>query len=87
LLGASKSIQRYRVRERKWQTKVTLARGVYWGYTPLHTNGKDGTTSNNKGLHSSFICCISLENGGFSLGWIQILLLKALNILLNNKPG
>jgi len=28
------------VRERKWQTKETLDRGVYPPYTPLHTNGK-----------------------------------------------
>ena len=46
--GASLTIQRYRVRERKWQTRETLARGVYGGYTPLHTNGKEknGTTRN-----------------------------------------
>ena len=35
-----KCTQRYRVRERKWQTKETLDRGVYPPYTPLHTNGK-----------------------------------------------
>ena len=25
----------------KWQTRETLARGVYSPYTPLHTNGKE----------------------------------------------
>ena len=51
--GASLTIQRYRVRERKWQTRETLARGVYGGYTPLHTNGKEknGTTRNIEGMH------------------------------------
>jgi len=41
LARASKSIQRYRVRKRKWQTRETLARGVYGGYKPLHTNEKE----------------------------------------------
>ena len=51
-LGASKSTQRYRVRERKWQTRETLAWGVYPPYTPLHTNGKEinGNTRNIEGL-------------------------------------
>ena len=74
-----------KLRERNWQTKETLARGVNPLYKPLHTNGKEinGTKSNNKGLNSSF----SLENGSFLPGWLQILLLAALNILLNNKSG
>ena len=82
LLGASKSTQRYRVRERKWQTRETLARGLYPPYTPLHTNGKEinRTTSNIKGLHTR---CINLEKEGFLPSWIQNLL----NILLNNKSG
>ena len=49
-------IQRYSVIEReKWQTKETLSRGVYGGYTPRHTNGKEkyGTTRNIEGLHKS----------------------------------
>ena len=32
------------------------------------------------------ISYINLENGGLLPSWIQILLLAALNILLNNKP-
>ena len=44
----SKSTQKYRVEERKWKTRKTLARGVYPLHTPLHTNGKEinGTTRN-----------------------------------------
>ena len=50
LLSASKSTQWYRVRERKWQTRETLAMGEYHPYTSLHTNGKEKnvTTSNIK---------------------------------------
>ena len=68
------------MRERKWQTRETLARGVYGGYTPLYTNGKEknGTTRNIEGLHQSFNAVLT---------WIQILLLAALNIVLKNKPG
>ena len=43
LRGTSLSIQRYRVRERKWRTRETLVRGVHGGYTLLHTNGKKKT--------------------------------------------
>jgi len=53
LIGTSYSIQRYKVRERKGQTRETSARGVYGEYTPLHTNGKEinGATRNIEGLH------------------------------------
>ena len=52
LRGTSLSIQRYRVRERKWQIRDTLARGVYGEYTTLHSMGKEKkeTTRNIKGL-------------------------------------
>jgi len=52
LTGASYSIQRYRVREKR-QTRETSARGVYGGYTPLQSNGKhkNGTTRHIEGLH------------------------------------
>ena len=63
-LGASKSTQRYKVRERKWQTRETLARGVYGGYTPLHTNGKKGTKRNIEGLHT--LVRLHLIQSGFS---------------------
>ena len=66
---------------KKWQTRETLA-----VYTTLQTNGKEknGTKSKIEGVHSS----IYLENKGLILpSWIQILLLAALNILLDNKPG
>ena len=55
LRGTSYNIQRYRVRERKLQTRETLARGEYGGYTPLHKNGKEKnrTTRNIEGLHYS----------------------------------
>ena len=33
---------------RKQQTRQTLARGVYWVYTPLHTNGKEKTELQEK---------------------------------------
>ena len=34
--------QKYRERERKWQARKTLARGVYGGlYTPVHMNGRE----------------------------------------------
>jgi len=44
------------VRERKWQTRKTLARGVQGVYTPAHPstqNGKEinGTTRNIESLH------------------------------------
>jgi len=44
------------VRDRKWQTRETLARGVYPPYAPLHTNGKEinGTTRNIEGLQFFF---------------------------------
>ena len=44
-----KKTQRYRVRERKWQTRETLARSVYPWNTPLYTNGKEinGTKRRN----------------------------------------
>ena len=35
LIDASNSIQRYRVRERKWQTMETLVSGVYVGIKRL----------------------------------------------------
>ena len=53
-LGASKSTQRYRVRERKWETRETLARGVYPPYTPLNTNGKEINYRNIERLHYTF---------------------------------
>ena len=37
MLGALKSIQRYRVRERKWQTREM------WGNSPLQTNERKKT--------------------------------------------
>ena len=56
LRGASLSIQRYRLKEWKWQIWVTLAWGVNGGYTPLHTNRKElnGATRNIEGLDLSF---------------------------------
>jgi len=49
---ASKSIQRYRVREKKWQIRETLARSIYdGGYTPLKTNGKKPTRNIEACIH------------------------------------
>ena len=42
-------------RERKWQTRETLARGVYGGYTLLHTKGKEKTE-----LQETLKACINL---------------------------
>lgn len=75
-------IQRYRVRERNGKLeKLYPGVDVYGGYTPLHTNLKEinGTTTIIKSQHSSWRF--------FLPSWIQILLLTALNILLNNMPG
>ena len=51
------------MRERKWQTRETLARGIYPPYTPLHTNGKEinGTKRNIEGPHSSLNAVLTLR--------------------------
>ena len=81
LLSASKSTQRYRVRERKWQTRETLTKGVYPPFTPLHTNGKEKTE-----LQETLKVCINLESGGFLPIWIQILLVRK-TLIFSIKSG
>ena len=62
-LGASKSTQRYRVRERKWETRETLARGVYPPYRPLHTNGEEINYRNIERLHYTFNAVLTYVAG------------------------
>ena len=51
--------------------------------------GRKGQTREtlSRGVYGGGIHCINLKNGSFLPSWIQILLLSALNLLLNNKPG
>ena len=81
LIDASESIQRNRIWN--WQTRETLARGVYGrgGYTPLHTNGKEKTE-----LQTTLKACMAWEWRFFLPSWIQILLPMVLNIRINNQP-
>ena len=90
-------------RERKWQTRETLAKGylVYTpsgdpSYTPLQGIPRihPCTEINGKEKDATTINITGLHilltlyyEGLFLPSWIQTLLLTPLNILLNNKPG
>ena len=86
LLGASEKIQRDRVRERKWQTREILARGVYGGIH-LCTQMKKNKTELQLTFCIHLLQFVLSQRMEFFFTQLQILLLTALNILLNNKPG